>query len=123
MRVFIASSDQMFRLALLLLLESEPGMAVIGVTDRAEGLAALLGISKSEVLLLDYEIDKQELMVGVIDEIHAIDNSPKIVVFSIDPHVETLSTTAGVEVFISKTVPPDALLPKLRELLSARSPE
>jgi DNA-binding NarL/FixJ family response regulator len=108
---------------LLLLLESEPGMAVIGVTDRAEGLAALLGISKSEVLLLDYEIDKQELMVGVIDEIHAIDNSPKIVVFSIDPHVETLSTTAGVEVFISKTVPPDALLPKLRELLSARSPE
>ena len=113
----------MFRLALLLLLESEPGMAVIGVTDRAEGLAVLFRISKIEGVLFDYENDKQKVVVGVFDEIHAIDNSPKIVVFSIDPHVETLSTTAGVEVFISKTVPPDALLPKLRELLSARSPE
>ena len=43
MRVFIASADSTFRLALQLLLEDEPGMVVIGISDRSEGLLAQVG--------------------------------------------------------------------------------
>ena len=38
MRIFIASADSQFRFALQLLLETEPGMVVIGISDRLEGL-------------------------------------------------------------------------------------
>jgi len=116
-RIFIASSDRMLRLGLLLLLESEPGITVIGVSDRAEGLATVLGVSKTEVLLLDYEIAKQMLTVDLIADIHRLEKSPKIIVFSIDSQVEGVAITAGAHAFISKTLPPDNLLPILRDLL------
>ncbi len=114
MRIFIASSDSMLRLALLLLLESEPGMAVIGVSDRSEGLLTAVEASQSEVLLLDYELVRPAA-VDFIYNVHHLDCSPKIIILAIDPDVEAAIQAAGADGFISKNFPPDTLLPLLKK--------
>ena len=105
----------MFRLALQLLLESEPGMAVIGLSDRLEGLLAVLQALESHVLLLDYELAKQST-VDLVGNVHSLERPPKIIVLSIDPHEEAAMLAAGADAFVSKNVPPDDLLPTLRKM-------
>jgi SARP family transcriptional regulator, regulator of embCAB operon len=113
-RIFIASSDKTLRLALLLLLESEPGMDVIGMADRQENLLTAVGASQPEVLLCDYELAKQETA-SLISDVRHLDYRPKIIVLSLDPGVRAAITTAGADAFIGKNAAPDALLPLLRE--------
>ncbi len=115
MRIFIASADKMFRLALQLLLESEPGMVVIGISDRPEGLPTQVGASQPEVLLLDWELAKQAT-IDLISDLQQLEHQPKIVILAINPQVKETALAAGACDFISKDVPPDDLLPILRKI-------
>ena len=115
MRIFIASADKTSRIALQLLLESEPGMVVIGIADRAEGLLTLVGASQPEVLLLDYELARQTT-VTLISDLRHLEQSPIIIVLSINVQVKPMVLAAGADAFISKNVPPDELLPILRTM-------
>ena len=115
MRIFIASADKTSRIALQLLLESEPGMVVIGIADRAEGLLTLVGASQPEVLLFDYELAKQTT-VALISDLHHLEQPPIIIVLSINVQVKPMVLAAGADAFISKNVPPDELLPILRTM-------
>lgn len=115
MRIFIATRDSAFRMALELLLESEPGMVVIGMYDRADGLLTILGASQPEVLLLDYELT-QQATIQIISDLHSPERHPKIIVFSTDPLVRDPILAAGAEGFINKNYPPDKLLPILRDM-------
>jgi len=115
MRIFIASADSMLRLSLQLLLEDEPGMAVIGIADRSDGLLAQVGASQPEVLLLDWELTKQE-PIDLIGDVQHLEHRPKIVALSINPQVKETALAAGACDFISKNVPPDDLLPVLRKI-------
>ena len=119
-RIIIASADASFRLALLLLLETEPGMVVIGMSDRWEALPSILAASKPEVLLLDDQLAKQATA-ALVDDLQRLDHPPKILVFSIDPQVEKRVLAAGADGFIGKYGPPDELFPFLRELRSLRT--
>ena len=115
MRIFIASADKTSRIALQLLLESEPGMVVIGIADRAEGLLTLVGASQPEVLLLDYELARQTT-VTLISDLRHLEQPPIIIVLSINVQVKPMVLAAGADAFISKNVPPDELLPILRTM-------
>ena len=115
MRIFIASADSMFRLSLQLLLEDEPGMAVIGIADRSDGLLAQLEASQAEVLLLDWELTKPA-PINVLDEVRHLEHPPIIVALSINPQVKETALAAGASDLISKDVPPDDLLPILRRI-------
>jgi DNA-binding NarL/FixJ family response regulator len=119
MRIFIASADKQFRLALQLLLEDEPGMAVIGISDRSAGLLTQLEASQTEVLLLDWELAKQA-PIDLIGGLQQLEHPPKIIALALNPEVKGTALAAGVCAFISKDVPPDELLPILRRI---RSPE
>jgi DNA-binding NarL/FixJ family response regulator len=114
-RIFIASRDSNFRMALQMLLESEPGMVVIGMSDRVEGLCTMMGASQPEVLLLDYELNQQTTN-QIISDIHGLKCQCKIIVFSIDPQVREPTLAAGADGFINKNFPPDRLLPILRDM-------
>jgi two-component system, NarL family, invasion response regulator UvrY len=120
-QIFIASADTTFRLALLLLLESEPGMAVIGMSDRSEGLFTTLEALHPEVLLFDDELARQSA-VALVNDLHHLERHPKIIVLSIHPHAKHASLAAGADGFISKTMPPDELLPLLRKMRSSGRP-
>jgi len=116
MRIFVASSDRVLRLALLLLLESEPGMVVIGMFDQAEGLLTIAKASNSEVYLLDYRLADPSTILDLIGSVHRLENSPKVIVLSPDPEIEPIALAAGADAFINKSSPPDRLLPLLRQM-------
>jgi DNA-binding NarL/FixJ family response regulator len=120
MRIFIASADKMFRFALQMLLEDEPGMIVIGMTDRSEGLFTQVGAAQPEVLLLDWELTKSA-PIDLLDEVGHLEHPPKIIALSINPQVKETALAAGVNDFISKNVPPDELLPILRKIRLAET--
>jgi DNA-binding NarL/FixJ family response regulator len=118
MRIFIASADKTFRFALQMLLEDEPGMAVIGIADRSDGLLTQMGASQPEVLLLDWELTKPA-PINLLDELRRLEHPPKIIALSINPQVKETALAAGACDFISKDVPPDELLPILRKIRSS----
>ncbi len=115
MRIFIASADERLRLALLLLLDHEPGMVVVGMSDRSEGLSILVGASQPEMLLLDNELAKAETA-GIVGDLHNLECSPKIIVLSLNPQIKEAILAAGADGFISKDAPPDDLLPIINRM-------
>ena len=118
MQIFIATADKTLRLALLLLLESEPGMVVTGVSDRADGLPVVLEAAQPEVLLLDYELAGP----ATSDLVHALlrlIKSPRIVVLAMDSQTTVAALADGAYACIEKNEPPDRLLPYLRSIRSA----
>ena len=115
MRVFIASADKTLRLALQLLLESEPGMVVIGMSDRSAGLLTVVGASQPEVLLLDAGL-AEEATPQLVSDLHRQQYHPKVIVLSPDLQTPTTTLAARADGFISKTAPPDELLPILRKM-------
>ena len=117
MRVFIASADSTFRLAFQMLLDSEPGMVVIGISDRAEDLSTQVEAAHAEVLLLDWELAKQTT-IDLIGDLQQLKNRPEIITLAINPQVKDTALAAGASAFISKDVPPDELLPILRKIRS-----
>ncbi len=120
MRIFVASSDRVLRLALLLLLESEPGMVVIGMFDQADGLLTIAKASNSELYLLDDSLADPSTLVDLIGSVHRLENSPKVIVFSPDPQIEPIALAAGADAFVNKSSPPDELLPLLRQMRSSK---
>ena len=67
MRIFIASSDEKLRLALLLFLENETGMIVVGLSDRISGLLTQLAGSQPDILILDGELSSQPVKDLLLD--------------------------------------------------------
>ena len=98
---------------MLWLLENEPGMVVIGMTDSSEGLPVILGATQPEVLLYDYDLTGAANLIGNL--LH-LEPPPRIVVLSLDPQVSAAAKSAGADAFIRKDVPPDTLLPVLRAI-------
>ena len=115
MQVYIASADGALRVSLLLLVESEPGFVVIGMSDRLQGLLTIARALRPDVLLLDYELAKQAVA-DLVSDLHHLQHPPKVIVLSVDPQVKATTLAAGADAFISKNVPPDDLLPMLREM-------
>jgi DNA-binding NarL/FixJ family response regulator len=114
-RIFIATADKTLRLALQLLLESEPGMVVIGISDRSKGLLTVVGTSQPEVLLLDDGLANQSTT-HLVSDLHHLECRPQVIVLSSKPQTRAATLGAGAEGFISKDVPPDDLLPLLRKM-------
>jgi len=114
-RIFIASADKTLRLALQLLLESEPGMVVIGMSDRSAGLLTVVGTLQPEVLLLDVGL-AEEATPQLVSDLHRMQYHPKVIVLSPDLQTPATTLAARADGFISKTAPPDELLPILRKM-------
>ena len=116
MRLFIASADKTLRLALLLLLlESEPGLVVIGMSDRPKGLLTVVGTSQPDVVLLDDGLARQATG-QLVSDLHYLEFHPKIIVLSTKPQALATTLAACADGFISKSMPPDELLPLLRSM-------
>lgn len=115
MRIFIASGDRSFRLALLLLLESEPGLVVTGMIDRREDLLTVVQASHPEAVVLDDELATATTTQLVIN-LRDLDFQPKVIVLSSNPETAAAARAAGADGFISKTAPPDELLPVLHRM-------
>jgi len=118
LRIFIACADKRLRLALLLLLDQEPAMVVVGITDRLQELLPQLETTKPDVLVLEWEQSLQ-LTTNLLTEINNFRHSPKVVFLSKDPQDEEAVLAAGADHYICENAPPDSLLPILRNYESS----
>ncbi len=61
LRLVIADDHLLFRQGLRLLLKSEPDVTIVGETDRADELPALLARTPCDLLLLDLQMERNAL--------------------------------------------------------------
>ena len=114
-RIFIACADERLRIALVILLEGEPGLAVAGFTDRLENLLPQMEASQAEVLLLEWQLACPALKV-ILDKVHKLPRPHKIIYFLGDPEERQKVLGAGADYVILKNAPPDELLPILNKI-------
>ena len=115
MRIFLADADRDERLALLFLLDHEPGMEVVGIAIRSEGLAAQLEASRPDVMLLDWNLATQPAA-DCLSGLRSLVPGLTIVALHVRPELKQTVESAGADVFISKDTPPDELLMVLRKM-------
>ena len=115
MRIFIASPDDKLRLALLMFLDDEHGMSVVGLSDRLVGLLAQLEGSEPDVLLLDW-VSPIQVMADLLADLDKLKRRPKTIVFLTKSGEKKTTLAAGVDYFIPKDAPPDELLPILNDI-------
>ena len=111
-RIFIACADERLRIALILLLENEPGMTVVGITDRLESLLPQLEASQANVLLLEWQLTEVALK-DLLVQARNLSQLDKIIYFAGDLQDSKQILAAGANHVILKNAPPDELLPIL----------
>lgn len=111
-RVLLADDQDKVRSALRLLIEQELAFNVVGEAGAADEL--LRGILKSypQVVLLDWELpglpDQHKL-----DSMRLIAPGLKIIALSGRPEARKMALAEGVDIFVSKSDPPDGVLKAL----------
>jgi DNA-binding NarL/FixJ family response regulator len=119
-RVFIASGDEKLRLALMMFVDKEEGMAVVGLSDRLSGLLTQLRGSEPDALLLDLDMPSA-LKANLLRDLHTINHRPMIVVFTNRAEEKESIMQAGADYLIAKDAPPDELVPILNDIRLSRS--
>jgi DNA-binding NarL/FixJ family response regulator len=114
-RIFIACADERLRIALLIFLEDEPRLKVVGFTDRLESLLPQIKASQAEVLLLEWPMT-QEAMTALVSNIHDLSCQYKVISFARDQEESKEILAAGGDYVILKNAPPDELLPILNKI-------
>jgi DNA-binding NarL/FixJ family response regulator len=114
-RIFIACADERLRIALVIFLEGEPGLAVVGFTDRLESLLPQLQAAQADVLLLEWQL-AQPALKEILDRVHQLPHLHKIIYFSGNLEERQQILDAGADFVILKNAPPDELLPILNKI-------
>jgi DNA-binding NarL/FixJ family response regulator len=114
-RIFIACADERLRIALVIFLEGEPGLTVVGFTDRLQSLLPQLEACQAEILLLEWQLDYPALK-KTLDNVHKLPLPQKVVYFSGTPEDHQQILAAGADYVILKNAPPDELLPILNSI-------
>ncbi len=119
-RIFVACGDERLRLALVLLLDHQPGMVVVGMADRLAGLINQIEGSQPDVLLIDEDLFSVPIP-ELLSELHKLEIEPNTIVLSTNLQHQAGLLEAGVDVIIAKDTPPDALLVALNKVLSSKT--
>jgi DNA-binding NarL/FixJ family response regulator len=115
MRIFLACADERLKLAMLMLLDNEPGMVVAGISDRLQGLPAQVEASQPDVLILERNEPLPQIM-ELITNIHNLAHPLVIVYLSSREQQQEPIMAAGADYFVLKNAPPDELLTILNNL-------
>ncbi len=116
MRVLIADSHTNTRRGLSLLLQEENGMSAIYEASDAESVIKLAAENAVELVLLDAELPGLPIK-DLVDEIHFLNPTPKVIVMSSDLEQGRKFLRDGADAFVSKSDQPEWLLSALRRLV------
>ena len=114
-RIFIACADERLRIALVVFLEGEPGLVVVGFTDRLENLLPQLEASQADVMLLEWQLHETALK-DLFTEVRRLPHIHRIIYFLSEPEDRQQVLDAGADYVILKNAPPDELLPILNKI-------
>ena len=115
MRIFLACEDERLKISMLMLVDSQPGMIVSGISDRIDDIAQQLETSQPDVLVLGWELP-MESMHDLMADIHNLDYSPEVIFLSSSPKEREAIMSAGVDYFVVTNAPPDELIQILNDL-------
>ena len=122
LRIFVADPDRDTRLGLQMLLEHEPGMRVVGIAVRSEGLVGQVGAAQPDVMLLDWQLVASAPS-EYIKNLRSIETQPHIIAIHVQPETRSEAEAAAADYFFSKDAPPDQLLIILQKLRRKRIQE
>ena len=100
-RVFIAEADQDVRVGLQMLLNRQPGLQVVGIATRSDGLVGQVGAAQPDVVLLDWGLVASNPK-DFIRNLHSLSSQPSIIVLHIQPETRDAALAAGADDFSSK---------------------
>lgn len=115
--IFLAEGQKHVNVALRLLIETQPGMRVVGEANDAEAFLAEVCAHPPDATLLDWHlpgIHHQRLVRTLRDHCPAM----QIVVTSVRPEHEKAALAWGLDGFLSKQLPPESFIGRLAEILS-----
>ena len=108
MRLLIADDQHEVRFALRVLLDRQPGLTVMDDTADAGCLIARAQDTCPDVLLLDWELPG--LAVESLSVLRELCPALLVIALSGRPEKRSAALSAGVDAFVSKADPPEALL-------------
>ena len=118
MRIFLVCKDDRLKLAVLMLIDNQPGMVVSGMSDRLEGLAKQLETTQPDALLMEWPLSAAAVQ-NLMGEIRELEYPPEVIYLSNKPEMRKAVTGAGVGHFVLTNAPPDELLIILKDLQSS----
>ena len=122
MLILIAGKQAALRNALKLLLQTRPGLEIVGaVSNRAE-LLSQVEADSPDLLLLDEGLTVK-LIVDVIVPLQQIDPPPAIMILGSRMERGQAYLDAGANAFVNKSDPPKSLLTAIEEIRLQRNHE
>jgi len=109
MRILIADTQPKVRFALQVLLQRQPELEVVGEAIDAATLREQTASACPDVVLLGWELPGME-MARLIPSLREICPGIMIIALSGRPEAQRDSSEIGVDLFVSKSSPPDQLL-------------
>jgi DNA-binding NarL/FixJ family response regulator len=109
MRILVADNDARVRSALQMLLEQEPGEAVIAESGDLESMAVQIRSFRPELVLLDWELPGRAAA-ALLVALNGLELRPKVIVLSGRPDAGKIALSLGADGFVYKGDPPDQLL-------------
>ena len=115
MQLFIAGKEASLRNALTKLLQTRPGIEIVGAAADKKDLIAQVKSNPPDLLLLD-EALSHELVKEVILPLQQFDACPAILVLGGRTEAKQAYLDAGAVAFINKGDPPKNLLTAIEEI-------
>ena len=107
--VLIADNRTHARSAMRLLLAQEPDVIVVGEAADVDAAVATIAVCRPDVVLLDWDLSKQNGN-SAVDDLRAASPESFVIVLSGLPEACQEALAAGVDSFVSKGDPPEKLL-------------
>jgi DNA-binding NarL/FixJ family response regulator len=107
--VLIADSRAHARSAMRLLLAQEPDVVVVGEAVDVKAAVAAIAVCRPDMVLLDWDLSKQNGN-SAVDDLRAASPESLVIALSSLPEARQEALAAGVDSFVSKGDPPEKLL-------------
>lgn len=121
-RILIADDHAVVRAGLRLLIESDPGMTVIGEAGTYDEVLAAIADRAVDIVTLDYGLPGGSTG-GLIQDILTTASQPRVVVLTMhdDPSYARRAIAAGAGGYVVKTAADSELLTAIRDVAAGRS--
>jgi DNA-binding NarL/FixJ family response regulator len=107
--VLIADNRTHARSAMRLLLAQEPDVVVVGEAADVDAAVSAIAACRPDVVLLDWDLSKQNGN-SAVDDLRAASPESFVIALSGLPEARQEALAAGVDSFVSKGDPPETLL-------------
>jgi DNA-binding NarL/FixJ family response regulator len=126
MRVLLVDDQVWLRSALRLLLEHEPNLEVVGEVANASAVPASTASLHPDLILLDWELPDTKTTGArhrLITALRALQPQVYIIALTSSQEGKNAHLATGVDAFVSKAEPPNALLAAIQQAQAAYRPK